>query len=98
MLEEPFGSSGFDWDGGNSNKNWVSHRVSQEECEQVFGNRPVVDTAVYAGSEHRYFALGTTNFGRRLFVLFTVREQRVRVISARDMSRQERRNYEREKI
>lgn len=98
MMEDPFGSSAFEWDSGNSDKNWVRHRVSREECEQIFRNRPVVGGSVYAGSELRHFALGTTDSGRRLFVVFTVREQRVRVISARDMSPQERRNYERERI
>ena len=34
----------FDWDGGNSEKNWLRHRVTQSECEQVFFNRPLVTT------------------------------------------------------
>lgn len=97
MIEDPFGSSEFGWDDGNSDKNWLRHRVSREECEQIFANGPNGDVARYSGSELRYFALGITNPGRRLFVVFIVREQRVRVISARDMSRQERRNYERER-
>jgi uncharacterized DUF497 family protein len=41
MGEETEGSE-FDWDGGNAEKNWLRHRVSQAECEQVFFNRPLV--------------------------------------------------------
>lgn len=29
---------GFDWDEGNSNKNWHRHEVSDGECEDVFFN------------------------------------------------------------
>ena len=94
MTDELSAGSGFEWDSGNFDKNWVRHRVSQEECEHIFGNQPVVAGPIFAGSELRYFALGITNSGRRLSVVFTVREQRIRVISARDMSRRERREYE----
>ena len=38
--------------------------------------------------------LGHTDPGRRLFIVFTVRNNRIRVISARDMSRKERKIYE----
>jgi uncharacterized DUF497 family protein len=70
--------------------------VSQGECEQVFFNRPlvVVPDIARSGREPRYAALGGNNAGRRLALVFTIRGTLVRVISARDMSRRERRMYE----
>lgn len=85
---------GFEWDAGNSEKNWTRHRVTQAECEQVFANLPLVLSTTKAGVvEPRYFALGQTDAARELAVVFTVRGKRVRVISARPMSRRERKEY-----
>jgi uncharacterized DUF497 family protein len=86
---------GFEWDAGNSEKNWIAHKVSQSECEQIFFNHPlfIVDDDKHSELEERYFALGKTNTRRKLFVCFTVRKQLIRVISARDMTRNEKRSY-----
>ena len=83
---------GFDWDEGNAQKIWAKHGVVQSECEHLFLNRPlaVADDAQHSQHESRYYALGKTNLGRRLFVVFTVRGDLIRVISARGMSRHER--------
>lgn len=95
-MEELYGCSGFQWDAGNADKNWIRHRVSQVECEQVFFNRPfaVHQDRQHSDEEDRFFALGQTDAGRRLFVVFTLRDQLIRVISARDMTARERRGYE----
>ena len=87
---------GFDWDEGNLLKNWEKHRVSASECEQVFFNRPLVAglDAKHSGKEARYFALGIADSGRGLFIVFTLRRKKIRVISARDMSRRERKVFE----
>ena len=87
---------GFIWDEGNSEKNWIKHRVSQPECEEFFLNEPLLVAAdtKHSATEARYFALGQTDEGRQLFVVFTVRELFIRVISARDMNRRERKEYE----
>lgn len=87
---------GFEWDEGNLLKNWEKHGVSASECEQVFFNRPLVAAPDEAHSlkEARYHALGITDAGRRLFVVFTVRKNKIRVISARDMNRKERKVFE----
>jgi uncharacterized DUF497 family protein len=87
---------GFDWDEGNLLKNWERHRVTASECEQVFFNRPLVaglDTK-HSGAEDRHFALGETDGGRALFVVFTSRNKKIRVISARDMNRRERKVFD----
>ncbi|MBM4120979.1 MAG: BrnT family toxin [Nitrospira sp.] len=86
---------GFDWDEGNLRKNWERHHVTPWECEQVFFNRPLVvaDDKTHSTQEARYYGLGQTDGERLLFLVFTVRGSRIRIISARDMSRKERSRY-----
>jgi uncharacterized DUF497 family protein len=90
---------GFDWDEGNTSKNWLKHKVTPSECEQIFFNQPLVVQADlnHSKKETRYFALGQTDLKRTLFIAFTVRNNRIRIISARDMSRKEREVYNHEK-
>lgn len=92
-MEQP---TKFDWDEGNRQKNWLKHRVTMEECEQVFVNFPrlTADDPDHSYDEARYSILGITNSGRRLHVIYVIRQDTVRVISARDQSRKERRKYE----
>lgn len=87
--------TGFEWDAGNVDKSWERQQVSAVECEQVFFQRPVLiaPDSRHSRGEPRYAALGRTASGRLLTIVFTVREDRVRVISARPMSRRERRAY-----
>jgi uncharacterized DUF497 family protein len=94
VLEEVLaGLEGFEWDAGNADKNWRNHQVRQ--AEQVLLNRPVVFAAelTHSRSEARFFTLGRADSGRHLAIVFTTRSKRVRVISARPMSRAERRVY-----
>lgn len=86
---------GFGWDEGNLTKNWDRHQVSSTECEEVFLNEPLLlaDDVRHSANEARNYALGHTNGGRLLFVAFTVRGTRIRVISARPMSGKERQIY-----
>jgi len=88
---------GFQWDEGNAEKNWLRHKVSRVECEEVFFNEPllVAEDVEHSGVEPRFYALGQTDEGRLLFVVCTVRDELIRVISARDMSRREKKEYER---
>ena len=87
--------TGFDWDDGNSKKNWILHHVHRSECEQVFFNEPFViaDDDKHSISEKRWYLLGQTDLGRLLFVVFTIRGELIRVISARDMHKKERKVY-----
>ena len=96
-LEQLLACTGFEWDEGNVDKNWLKHKVSDVECEETFFNEPLLMAPDVAHSfrEPRFYALGQTDTGRRLFVVFTIRGQLIRVISARDMSRRERKEYER---
>lgn len=88
--------TGFDWDENNREKNREKHQVSAGECEEVFFNIPLLleDDLAHSQKEPRYYVLGHTIAGRRLFIAFTLREDKIRVISARDMSKKERSIYE----
>ena len=97
-MTEPLsmpGFEGFDWSGGNAEKNWTLHAVSPSESEQAFFNRPllVADDERRSAQEKRWYVLGQTDEGRELFIAFTRRKKLVRVISSQDMSRKERRAY-----
>jgi uncharacterized DUF497 family protein len=95
LARRVFEATGFEWDDGNVEKNWQKHRVRSSECEELFFRRPWVVPA-YAGhssKEERFAAFGQTALGRLLCIVFTFRGGRIRVISSRDMSRRERREY-----
>lgn len=91
---------GFDWDDGNARKSTDKHGVAQAEAEQMFLNEPLLLAGDdrHSRAEARFHALGRTDAGRLLHVTFTLRQggARLRVISARDMSRKERTRYEQE--
>lgn len=90
--------AGFDWDEGNLLKNWEKHGVTHLEAEQVFFNEPliVIDDENHSQEEPRWYGLGNTDAKRKLMVVFTLRKNKIRVISARDMNRKERKVYEKE--
>lgn len=83
--------TGFQWDAGNTVKNWHKHQVSMWECEQIFFRRPLIvkRDKKHSEIESRYYALGRTDLNRHLFVVFTIRTGKIRIISARDMTHSE---------
>ena len=89
------GLEGFDWDADNWRKSELKHGVAANEVEEVLLADPLCQAdSRHSESEQRYVALGSTSEGRRLLVAFTIRQTRVRVVSARPMSRRERLIYE----
>lgn len=91
-------AGGFEWDRGNWPK-CGKHGVSRNEIEFVLSNDPVVlpDRSPVT-AEARFNAVGITEGGKYLFVVFTLRrsgeEMRLRPISARYMHRKEINRYE----
>lgn len=75
----------FDWDGGNKNKNWGRHHVSDKECEEIFfdSHKKILKDALHSANEDRYILLGQTKSKKLLFLVFTVRKNKIRIISAR---------------
>ncbi len=86
---------GFDWDEGNLLKNKIKHDVESKECEEVFLNEPLrfFDDNIHSDKEIRYGVLGKTNKGRSLTVFFTIRKNKIRVISAYDQGKKDRKIY-----
>jgi uncharacterized protein len=83
----------FDWDAGNTNKN-SKHGVKDQECEEVFFDQRKVtlkDTP-HSGNEARYITLGKTKQERLLYLVYTVRKGRIRIISARDCKKNKERD------
>ena len=87
---------GFDWDEGNRQKNWLGHRVSAKECEEIFfdENKKIAEDSKHSVKEKRHLIIGKTRADRLLYAVFTVRKQKVRIISARDLNKKERHLYE----
>ena len=87
---------GFEWDHGNIDKNSDKHNVSNAECEEIFMNEPLLlfPDEAHSEVEDRYTAFGRTNYFRFLAITFIIRKNRIRVISARDMTAKEKRQYE----
>ncbi|MCP4368808.1 MAG: BrnT family toxin [Deltaproteobacteria bacterium] len=88
--------TGFEWDDANVTKNWEKHEVSTVECEQIFFNKPLIvkRDSKHSKFENRYYVLGRTNMNRLLFAVFTVRNDKIRIISARDMNVSEKERYQ----
>lgn len=86
---------GFDWDQGNLG-HIKKHNVDYKECEEVFVNMSLHlnEDKEHSKAEKRLQVLGKTNNQRLLFIAFTIRKNKVRVVSARDQNRKERRKYE----
>jgi uncharacterized DUF497 family protein len=86
---------GFEWDEGNRTKNWIAHLVKEHEQEEVFVCRPLrfSDDLKHSQDEDRFLALGKTKANRLLFLSFTIRGTKIRVISARDMNDKDKKRY-----
>ena len=86
----------LEWDEEKNASNVQKHGVSFEEAATVFGD-PLSDTfddPDHSAEEYRFITTGTSEQGRLLVIAHTDREDRIRIISARELTKQERRNYE----
>ena len=86
----------FDWNKGNKEKNLIKHKVSYKESEEIFFNKPlrIFPDKKHSKTEIRFTALGKTDKQKQLTIIFTLRNKKIRIISAREMSRKERKRYE----
>jgi len=86
----------FEWDAGNTTKSLQKHGVTCAEAEEVFTERrfiPLGEQVHPPSPEPRFAVLGETSQGKLLFLAFTLRQQTIRVISARLMNERERKFY-----
>lgn len=86
----------FNWDRWNTNKNWEKHQVKNQECEEAFfdSKKKLLKDVLHSDREERYILLGQTKLKRLLFIVFAVRKNKIRVISARDINKKEKYLYE----
>ena len=88
---------GFEWDHGNKDKNAAKHKVDVADIEEVFTFGLAIPLGIQVTPpvpEQRLGIVGPTSKGKYLTVVFTMREGKVRVISARPTHRKERDKYE----
>lgn len=84
----------FEWDAGNL-EHIKKHEVKQTECEEIFYNKPLLLSfdEDHSQTEERFEVLGKTNKKRKLFLVYTIRNNKVRVLSCRDQNKKERNTY-----
>lgn len=88
----------FDWDRGNIKKSEIKHKVHYKECEEVLLNEPVISEDLeHSIIEKRYSCIGETKSNKILFISFTIRGGKIRVISGRPADRREKNFYEKTK-
>lgn len=86
----------FEWDGGNKDKNFRKHGVLNEEIESVFFDRKslLAEDLEYSKFEDRFQIVGKSVMGKLLTIFFTIRKNKIRIISARGVNKKERNLYE----
>jgi uncharacterized DUF497 family protein len=83
----------FDWDDGNI-RHLARHNVSPHEAEECYRNDPLLIEEQLISGEGRYLALSETDAMRRLAFVFTIRQERIRIITAYPMTIEQQIIYE----
>ena len=85
----------FDWDIGNIEKN-KKHNVEDSEAEEAFfdSKKVITKDPPHSLKEERFILLGKTKKERLLYIVFTTRKNKIRIISARDINKKEVSLYE----
>ena len=86
----------FEWDPNRAVRNFQKHKVSFEEAATVFRDAlsMTVPDPDHSMEEDRHITIGFTNRFRLLMVAHAERGDRVRIISARELTSRERKQYE----
>lgn len=85
----------FEWDKGNLEKSRRKHEITQEESETVFAdeNSLIIPDKPHSKTEERFAIIGKSDKNRNLFIVFTMRKEKIRIISARRMHKKEVEKY-----
>lgn len=88
----------FEWDPRKAATNLRKHGVSFTEAGTVFGDELAITVPDpdHSDQEDRFITIGWSNRHRLLMVSHTDRSDRIRIISARELTRNERKAYEEE--
>ena len=86
----------FEWDENKAKANLSKHKVSFNEAKTVFDDLLYIDfyDPDYSDDEDRYIIIGESQQRRLLIVSYTEREDKIRLISAREVTKREREDYE----
>jgi uncharacterized protein len=87
----------FEWDDDKADSNFRKHGISFEEASSMFNSDPRSVTIMdleHSLDEERYIEIGRSQRGRLLFIIYTERSDRIRIISARQATTREARLYE----
>lgn len=86
----------FEWDENKAKTNLSKHRVSFDKAKTVFDDLFYIDfyDPDYSDDEDRYIIIGESQRRRLLIVSYTEREDKIRLISAREATKREREDYE----
>lgn len=86
----------FEWDPDKASHNLAKHGVTFEEAQTAFADTLFLafEDPNHSSEEQRFLLMGHSDRGRLLVVAYTERRARVRLISAREATRRERKAYE----
>jgi len=83
-----------EWDPAKARANVRKHRVRFADAVTALEDERAISVRDEGADEDRWITIGMDSLGRVLVVVYTWREERVRLISARPATRSEARQYE----
>ena len=88
----------FEWDKWNEEKIFKKHKITTRECEQAFMAERIFiqPDLMHSELENRFTLVSLTKSSRPIFIAFTIRNNSIRIISARNMHKKEFKIYEKE--
>lgn len=90
---------GYQWDGIKARTNLERHKIDFADAVGVFEDQWALTLKEqYVDDEQRFVTLGMDFLGRELVVVYTYRDEDIRLISARRATRRERTTYERKRV
>lgn len=86
----------FEWDDNKAESNALKHGITFDEAVTVFADPDLLFTedSRHSQGEEREWAIGETENGSIVVVVFTMRDEQIRIISAREATKKERQRYE----
>lgn len=87
----------FEWDPQKAESNFRKHRVRFLDAQSVFEDERLLTVFDESADEERYIAIGRGYRGLILLVVYVIRGEKIRLISARKATTGERQEYEKNK-
>ncbi len=86
----------FEWDENKAKSNVVKHGITFLEAVTIFADPYLLFTedSRHSQQEEREWAIGETEKGSLIVAVFTIRDEKIRIISARKATKSERNQYE----